>query len=144
MPRPVIPEIPMRPSQAAVAAVKAAPDREEMPIPVPAVPKRPTRVHVVAGAPMKAARPGRESETVFAASAGAAGSFGWSGGWYHPQARFLWGSTVNAPDLIMAVWASFHACSSSSKREQALTAASLNPSTRFSYFSFAFWKLTSA
>ena len=109
MPSPVIPEMPRRPSQAAVAAVKAAPDREEIAIPVPAVPKRPTRVHVVAGAPMKAARPGRQPETVFAASAGAAGSFGRSVGLNQPQERFPWGSMVNAPDSIMAVLASFHA-----------------------------------
>ena len=44
----------------------------------------------------------------------------------------------------MAVLASFHACSRFDELEQALTAASLNPSTRFSYFSFAFRKLTSA
>ena len=141
MPRPAAPEMPRRPIQAAVAAVNAAPDREEMATPVPAVPNRPTMVQVAAGVPMKVTRPGRAPDTVLAASASVLGSFGLSVGLNQPQERLPWGSMVNAPDAIIAVFASFQASSISLNREHALIAVWSNASTLVSYWVLAFAKL---
>ena len=94
---PARPNVAVRPIQAAVASPAAAPDSVLMAVPVAAVAKAPTRVHVRAGAPIDIPKAGRDPMNARLRLGSSFSAWVESMGWYHPR------NVAGNPDSRQAV-----------------------------------------